>query len=86
MIVWRTDVGVMAEEIVASGALLPDDVMLRVIAEKLDKLHNKVCRRNTLVNIYQLSYSTGFSMAFHAHSVKVNCWTGICGEQYERVH
>ena len=33
----------MAEEIVASGGLLPDDIMLKVVSSKLDLLHNKVC-------------------------------------------
>ena len=32
----------MAEEIVATGGLIPDDVMLKVITTKLDALHNKV--------------------------------------------
>lgn len=32
----------MAEEIVASGGLLPDDIMLKVVSSKLDLLHNKV--------------------------------------------
>ncbi len=35
--------GVMAEEIVAAGGLLPDDIMLKVVTSKLDLLHNKVC-------------------------------------------
>lgn len=33
----------MAEEIVASGGLLPDDIMLKVVSSQLDLLHNKVC-------------------------------------------
>jgi len=37
----RTDVGRMAEEIVATGGLLPDEVMLKVVTSKLDSLHNK---------------------------------------------
>ena len=32
----------MAEEIVSSGGLLPDDIMLKVLTSKLDLLHNKV--------------------------------------------
>ena len=32
----------MAEEIVASGGLVPDDIMLKVITSRLDLLHNKV--------------------------------------------
>nr|VWO98828.1 60 kDa chaperonin (GroEL protein) (Protein Cpn60) [Ganoderma boninense] len=31
----------MAEEIVASGGLLPDEIMLKVVTSKLDLLHNK---------------------------------------------
>ncbi|CCM04620.1 uncharacterized protein FIBRA_06804 [Fibroporia radiculosa] len=37
----RTEVGRMAEEIVATGGLLPDDIMLKVVSTKLDMLHNK---------------------------------------------
>jgi len=37
----RTEVGRMAEEIVATGGLLPDDIMLRVVTSKLDLLHNR---------------------------------------------
>jgi nucleoside-triphosphate--adenylate kinase len=37
-----TDIGRQAETIVARGALLPDQVMLRVVTTKLDSLHNKV--------------------------------------------
>ncbi|KAK7693521.1 hypothetical protein QCA50_003089 [Cerrena zonata] len=36
-----TEVGQMAEKIVASGGLLPDEVMLKVVTSKLDLLHNK---------------------------------------------
>lgn len=32
----------MAEEIVATGGLLPDDIMLKVVTSKLDSLHNRV--------------------------------------------
>ena len=32
----------MAEKIVASGGLLPDEIMLKVVTSKLDLLHNKV--------------------------------------------
>ena len=32
----------LAESIVASGGLLPDDVMLKVVTSKLDALHNQV--------------------------------------------
>ncbi|KAJ7905565.1 adenylate kinase [Mycena olivaceomarginata] len=37
----RTEVGREAEEIVAQGKLLPDDVMLKIVASKLDHLRNK---------------------------------------------
>lgn len=37
----RTEVGLQAEEIVAHGGLLPDEVMLKVVTSKLDLLHNK---------------------------------------------
>jgi adenylate kinase family enzyme len=37
-----TEVGREAEEIVAQGKLLPDDVMLKIVASKLDHLRNKV--------------------------------------------
>lgn len=38
----RTEVGRQAEEIVAQGSLLPDDVMLKVVASKLESLNNRV--------------------------------------------
>ena len=38
----RTEVGREAEEIVAQGGLLPDEMVLKVVTSKLDKLHNKV--------------------------------------------
>lgn len=37
----RTDVGRQAEEIVARGDLLPDELMLKVVTSKLDFLHGK---------------------------------------------
>lgn len=37
----RTDIGKEAEEIVASGGLLPDELMLDLVAQKLDALRNK---------------------------------------------
>ncbi|KZT70161.1 adenylate kinase [Daedalea quercina L-15889] len=37
----RTEVGLMAKEIVASGGLLPDDIMLKVVSSKLDLLRSK---------------------------------------------
>ncbi|KAH9935002.1 ADK-domain-containing protein [Fomitopsis serialis] len=37
----RTEVGLMAEETVASGGLLQDDIMLKVVSSKLDLLYNK---------------------------------------------
>lgn len=39
---YRTQIGQEAEEIVAQGKLLPDDVMLKIVASKLDHLRNKV--------------------------------------------
>ena len=38
----RTEVGVQAEEIVARGGFLPDEVMLKILTSKLDTLQNKV--------------------------------------------
>ncbi|THH08659.1 hypothetical protein EW146_g8920, partial [Bondarzewia mesenterica] len=38
----KTEVGLLAEDVVAKGGLLPDEIMLRVITSKLDYLHNKV--------------------------------------------
>jgi len=37
----KTEVGREAEEIVSQGGLLPDDMVLKVVTSKLDKLHNK---------------------------------------------
>ncbi|TDL24766.1 adenylate kinase [Rickenella mellea] len=37
----KTDVGRQADEIVAHGGLLPDDLMLKVVTSKLDHLNNK---------------------------------------------
>lgn len=37
----QTDIGRLAEKVVASGGLLPDDVMLKVVSSKIDLLHNK---------------------------------------------
>jgi adenylate kinase len=37
----RSEVGRIAEEIVAKGDLLPDELMLRVVSSKLDALRNK---------------------------------------------
>ncbi|KAJ7097813.1 adenylate kinase [Mycena belliarum] len=37
----RTEIGRQAEQIVAQGKLLPDDVMLEIVASKLDHLRNK---------------------------------------------
>lgn len=37
----RTDIGKEVEEIVASGGLLPDELMLDLVAQKLDTLRNK---------------------------------------------
>jgi len=37
----RTEVGKLAEEIIARGGLVPDEVVLKVITSKLDALQNK---------------------------------------------
>ncbi|KAH9856918.1 ADK-domain-containing protein [Lenzites betulinus] len=37
----KTEVGQLAESIVASGGLLPDDIMLKVVTTKLDSLQNR---------------------------------------------
>ncbi|KAJ8078840.1 Adenylate kinase 2 [Marasmius tenuissimus] len=37
----RTEVGRQAEEIVAQGGLVPDELMLQILTSKLDQLHNK---------------------------------------------
>jgi len=37
----RTEVGREAEEIVAQGGLIPDEMALKVVTSRLDKLHNK---------------------------------------------
>jgi len=37
----RTEVGRMAEEIVATGGFIPDDIMLKILTSRLDALHNK---------------------------------------------
>ncbi|PFH54306.1 hypothetical protein AMATHDRAFT_72813 [Amanita thiersii Skay4041] len=37
----KTEVGREAEDIVAAGGLLPDEVMLRVVSSELESLHNK---------------------------------------------
>lgn len=37
----QTEVGRLAEKVVASGGLLPDDVMLKVVSSRIDLLHNK---------------------------------------------
>lgn len=41
----RTEIGQLAEEIVANGGLLPDELMLRVVSSKLDTLRHKVRER-----------------------------------------
>ncbi|PSR76037.1 hypothetical protein PHLCEN_2v8699 [Hermanssonia centrifuga] len=37
----RTEVGRMAEKIVATGGFIPDDIMLKVVTSRLELLHNK---------------------------------------------
>lgn len=41
-IVQGTQIGQEAEEIMARGGLVPDDLMLKIVTSKLDSLHNKV--------------------------------------------
>lgn len=70
---YRTEVGRMAEEIVAKGDLIPDDVMLKIITSKLDALHNKVCSYwSPLVSPYQLTFSLFISLS-------IGYWTGSRG-------
>ncbi len=38
----RTEIGHIAEQIVAKGGLLPDEFMLRVVSSKLDTLRHNV--------------------------------------------
>jgi len=38
----RTDIGREAEDIVARGGLIPDEIMLKVVTHELDGLRNKV--------------------------------------------
>jgi nucleoside-triphosphate--adenylate kinase len=38
----RTEIGRRAEEIVKSGGLVPDDIMLEIVSSKLAQLGNKV--------------------------------------------
>ena len=47
----RTEVGQIAEEIVAKGGLLPDELMLRVVSSKLDTLRHKVCSNMIITEI-----------------------------------
>lgn len=65
----------MAEDIVAAGGLLPDDMMLKVVASKLDLLHNKV----GLVSVSSLLYlkehfSTGYWTVSREQSGKESSW------------
>jgi adenylate kinase len=46
----RTEVGREAEDIVAQGGLLPDEMVLKVVTSKLDKLHDKVGRRHSVIS------------------------------------
>ena len=82
----RTEVGLLAEEIVASGGLLPDDIMLKVITSRLDLLHNKVSACHDIVlespqtdpllalDPGRLSTDSGAREAFrHSSSVRATC-------------
>ena len=39
---FRTQIGRQAGEIVAQGGLVPDDLMLKVVTNRLDALYNRV--------------------------------------------
>jgi len=45
-------VGEQAEEIVAHGGLLPDELMLKVVSSKLDLVNNKVARLSSPFLLY----------------------------------
>lgn len=48
----RTDIGREAEDIVARGGLLPDEIVLKVVTGKLDGLRNKVrTKRCSLLDV-----------------------------------
>jgi hypothetical protein len=71
----------MAEEIVAQGGLISDDIMLKVVTSRLDSLQNKV--RVPFATWMPLAYvpycSTGFSTASRGHWAKENSWTNTYG-------
>lgn len=76
---YRTEVGRQAEEIVAQGKLLPDEVMLKVVTSQLDRLRNKVPYIEPTWSLHtqpQLTFfpgrSIGSLMAFPAHWARVN--------------
>jgi len=79
----RTEVGLKAEEIVAHGGLLPDEMVLKVVTSKLDALQQRVrffqshlpCGSDT-------SCSIGFSMAFLERLLKASFWTPTLGKIY----
>ena len=75
----------MAEEIVAAGGLLPDEIMLKVVTSKLDLLHNKV-GRSPLCMLSQYPsrsdfcvISTGSLTGFHEPLARANFLTTISG-------
>lgn len=45
----RTDIGREAEDIVARGGLIPDEIMLKVVTHELDGLRDKVGQGCTVV-------------------------------------
>ena len=47
-ILQKSEIGREAEEVVKSGGLVGDDLMLRIIEGEVDKLHGKVSRRREL--------------------------------------
>lgn len=76
--------GKQAQEIVAAGGFLPDDVMLQVVTSKLAAIEDRVCsvfRAQkvilTLANTCMCWFSTGFLTAFRARWGRGRCWTSI---------
>jgi len=80
----RTEVGLKAEEIVARGGLLPDEMVLKVVTSKLDALQHKVrfFFQSHLLCGFDTSCSIGFSMAFLERLLKASFWMPTLGEIY----
>ncbi|KAI0333638.1 ADK-domain-containing protein [Cubamyces sp. BRFM 1775] len=60
----KTEVGLLAESIVASGGLLPDDVMLKVVTSKLDALQN----RHWILDGFPRTLGQGKLLDAHLHT------------------